>query len=240
MSPQRFITETDIAPTGHGATHPPQPVHEASDTVGKALPPTASRKTMARLSQRSPHTRHVTPFTERQAPEISARAAQGASPVSGPTATRAPVSHDRAHAPQNVHSPLEKSTTGNPPPPRNTMLSGQTSPQRPQREQRSTKIPSVTAQGGLTASTRTGSHPRTNARRPFLTRSNPASFFNIISTRYKYMIHVFPHRPKIYLLWSHTIIQNPDFTRECFRLSFATTSRDTVSKYFEQKVEQGR
>jgi hypothetical protein len=99
----------EMALTGHGARHAPQPVQASRSIATVAPPPSLGRKRIAPVSQTSAHMRQDTPFRSTQASDtdavrLHARARGGFSKQLSGQAS--------AQAPQNVHAPRAKSTIG--------------------------------------------------------------------------------------------------------------------------------
>jgi len=128
---------------GQAATHAPQPVQASGS---RSIRPTGrARKSnpKARLSQKSVQERHSTPAVRRQEVEMAATLAQGTSVVSRNTSS----GQASAQAPQKVHSPLAKLTTGVRAGPGIKIASGQARKQSPQEEQ-DLRTASSSVQGG--------------------------------------------------------------------------------------------
>ncbi|PWC55755.1 hypothetical protein TSH7_29240 [Azospirillum sp. TSH7] len=95
------------APDGQAATQAPQPVQAASSMRAWAAPPAAGWKRIAPSGQASWQLRHTTLCTARQDGETLARNAQG-----GAVRSKIGSAQASAQAPQKLHSPRVKSTSG--------------------------------------------------------------------------------------------------------------------------------
>lgn len=153
-----------MACVGQGETQAPQPVQRDKSSVGLATLPRLGLNWIAFASHISPQTRHSTLLKARQAGPMLALQSQAAWPG---RRNKAPGSQALAQAPQVVQPAWMKRTSGNPPSPRTSMPSGQAVRQASQRVQRSTKVLSVAAQGGLGAGVLRWAlgRPRRNSRR---------------------------------------------------------------------------
>jgi hypothetical protein len=150
----------EIASTGHVFMHMPQPVQAIASMCIFIRPPSAGLATMASYSHSSMQLTQFVPRFARHASEIPACSRQGSWPGSW-LRFRAPGSQVVTHSPQNVHPPLEKSSSGSF---LNDMLmifSLQAVTHLPQPSQALEKAGSANAQGGR----RSGFWPRQSPRR---------------------------------------------------------------------------
>lgn len=151
-----------IACAGQGARQEPQPVQRESSSSGSGKPPARGRKRIAPLSQRSPQTRHSTPWRTMQESPMPALIDHG-----GVASLRNKASAVQrwVQSPQNVHSPKPKSITGKSPRRPTMMPVGQLVAQSPQRVHALTNASSASAQGGRSTAGCDENRPRRKLRR---------------------------------------------------------------------------
>jgi hypothetical protein len=154
------------APTGQMDKQAPQPVQDCASTRACATPPGASVKRIAECGQASWQLRHTIPWAERQVEPTAAAISQGRAAARSKTG----AGQASAQAPQKLHSPRPKSTSGKPPSPGRRMPSGQAPWQAPQRVHSEVNR-SSRDQGGRIVGGEALVRPRRNHRRRISTVS---------------------------------------------------------------------